>query len=101
MFYARGVAKMEIPDRMESPRTEGSGLKWVVGLALAALFVVIGVNVAYVSRGRAELSELTTANQDLKSSLTQMKTQMLSMRQQLLERPPAPPLQTPAPVETA
>jgi outer membrane murein-binding lipoprotein Lpp len=81
---------MEIPDRGESAHSNGAGLKWVLGLALAALFVVMGASLAYVSRGRARMNELAAANQALSSSITQLKTQMLSMSQQINERPAAP-----------
>ena len=86
---------MENPDREGSAPGGGAGLKWMLGAALAALFVVMGVSLAYIARGRAQMNELTAANQTLSSSLTQLKTQMQSMSQQLKERPAAPSV-TPA-----
>src|SRR2546430_298171 len=69
----------------------GAGLKWAVGLAVAALFVVAGVSMAYLSRGRTQIADLTASNQALSTSVTQLKTQVLSMSQELKERPnPAP-----------
>jgi cell division protein FtsB len=73
---------------------ENSGLHWVVGLALLALFVVGGLSLAYVSRERRQLNDLNAANQQLSSSITQMKAQMQTMTDKLSQPAPVPPAPT-------
>ncbi len=67
-----------------------SGVRWGIGVALLALFVVAGVSLAYVSRERRQLNDLTATNQSLSSSITQLKTQMQVMADKLNQPPPAP-----------
>ena len=73
------------------PIRETSGLKWGLGLAVLALFVVAGISLAYVSRERRQLNDLTAANQSLSSSITQLKAQMQSMSEKLNQPAAAPP----------
>ncbi|MEO8049730.1 MAG: hypothetical protein ABI833_04875 [Acidobacteriota bacterium] len=68
-----------------------SGLRWGIGVALLTLFVVAGISLAYVSRERRQLNDLTATNQSLSSSITQLKTQMQVMADKLNQPPPAPP----------
>ncbi len=68
---------------------EDAGLKWGLGLAVLALFVVAGISLAYVSRERRQLNDLTTANQSLSTSIAQLKTEMQTMADKL-SQPSAP-----------
>jgi hypothetical protein len=69
-----------------------SGLRWGLGLALLALFVVAGISLAYVSRERSQLNDLNATNQALSSAITQLKAQMQTMADKLSQ--PAPALAT-------
>jgi outer membrane murein-binding lipoprotein Lpp len=81
---------MDTHERNEYVR-ETSGLKWGLGLAVLALFVVAGISLAYVSRERRQLNDLTATNQSLSSSITQLKAQMQSMSEKLNQPAAAPP----------
>jgi outer membrane murein-binding lipoprotein Lpp len=56
-----------------------------------ALFMVGGISLAYVSRERRQLNELSATNQSLSSSIAQLKTEMQVMADKLSQPPPAPP----------
>ena len=70
---------------------ENSALRWGIGIAVLALFAVAGVSLAYVSRERRQLNDLTSTNQSLSSSIAQLKSEMQVMSQKLSQPPPAPP----------
>jgi hypothetical protein len=84
---------MEIPhdgysrdDLRDNSRPGGSGMKWAFGAVLIALFVAGGVGLAYLSRERAQLRDLTVANQTLNSSMTELRGRLQSMTAQLEEQ---------------
>ena len=70
---------------------EKSALRWGIGIAVLALFVVAGISLAYVSRERRQLNDLNATNQSLSSSVAQLKTEMQVMADKLSQPPPAPP----------
>jgi hypothetical protein len=70
---------------------ENSALRWGIGIAVLALFAVAGVSLAYVSRERRQLNDLTATNQSLSSSIAQLETEMRVMADKLRQPPPAPP----------
>ena len=76
---------MESDHSGESWREE-SGLKWVWGALMIALVVVSGVTLAYMSRQKAQLGDLTAANQSLNSSLTDLRGQLQSVTTRLNEQ---------------
>lgn len=67
-----------------------SGLRWGLVLAVVALVVVGGISLAYVSRERRQLNDLNATNQQLSSSITQLKAQMQTMADKLSQPAPAP-----------
>src|SRR5262249_44988232 len=78
---------------MEDPRENyqtGAFWKWGFAAAMVALFVVAGVSMTYLSRGRTKMDDVAAANQALNSSVTQLKAQLRSVTEQLNERPGAP-----------
>ena len=72
---------------------ENSGWRWGLAIAVVALVVVGGISLAYVSRERAQLNDLSATNQSLSSSITQLKAQMQTMADKLSQPAPvaAPP----------
>lgn len=82
---------MEIKDSNLSVHRENSTLRWGIGIAILALFVVAGISLAYVSRERRQLNDLNATNQSLSSSVAQLKTEMQAMADKLSQPPPAPP----------
>jgi outer membrane murein-binding lipoprotein Lpp len=82
---------METPEHRVEVDQESSGLRWGLGLAVLALFVVGGVSLAYVSRERRQLNDLNATNQSLSSSVAQLKTEMQVMAEKLSQPPPPPP----------
>lgn len=82
---------METPEHRMDVDRENSGLRWGLGLAVLALFVVVGISLAYVSRERRQLNDLNTANQSLSSSIAQLKSEMQVMADKLSQPPPAAP----------
>lgn len=74
----------EVP--YEARRSDESGLKWVLGALVIALVIVCGVTFAYMSRQKSQLSDLTTANQTLSSSLTDLRGQLQSVTAKLNEQ---------------
>ena len=79
-------------DEIDDSR-ENSGLRWGLAVAVVALVAVGGISLAYVSRERRQLNDLHATNQELSSSITQLKAQMQTMADKL-SRPapiPAPP----------
>src|ERR1700732_4205092 len=70
---------------------ENSTLRWGIGIAVLALVVVAGISLAYVSRERRQLNDLSATNQSLSSSIAQLKTEMQVMADKLSQPPPAPP----------
>jgi len=86
---SNGGNSMAINDDYASADRENAGLKWGLGLAVAALLGVAGISFAYVSRERTQLNELKATNQSLSVSLTQLKTDMQAMSEKL-NRPPVP-----------
>jgi hypothetical protein len=75
---------MEIEDN-ESQST-GSGLKWALGAVLIVMVIAGGVGFARISRERAQLSDLTVANQSLTTSLVDLRAQVQSMTAKLDEQ---------------
>ena len=67
-------------------QSNGSGMKWVLGVILIALVIAGGVGLAYMSREKAQLSDLTAANQTLSTSLTELRGQLQSMTAKLDEQ---------------
>src|SRR5579863_4931188 len=82
---------METPEDRVIVERENSGLRWGLGLAVLALFVVAGISLAYVSRERRQLNDLSATNQSLSSSIAQLKTEMQVMADKLSQPPAAPP----------
>jgi len=82
---------METPEDRVIVERENSGLRWGLGLALLTLFVVGGISLAYVSRERRQLNDLSATNQSLSSSITQLKTEMQVMADKLSQPQAAPP----------
>jgi outer membrane murein-binding lipoprotein Lpp len=66
-------------------------LRWGIGIAVLAIFVVAGISLAYVSRERRQLNDMNATNQSLSSSIAQLKTEMQVMAEKLSQPPPAPP----------
>src|SRR5690348_16173748 len=85
---------METPEGRANVDRDNSGLRWGLGLAVLALFMVGGISLAYVSRERRQLNDLNATNQSLSSSVAQLKTEMQVMADKLSQPPPPPP--TPA-----
>jgi outer membrane murein-binding lipoprotein Lpp len=87
---------METPEyrepehRIEVER-DHSGLRWGLGLAVLALFMVAGISLAYVSRERRQLNDLNATNQALSLSVAQLKTEMQGMADKLSQPAPPPP----------
>jgi len=73
---------------------ENSGWRWGLAIAVVALVAVGGISLAYVSRERRQMNDLTATNQQLSSSITQLKTQMQTMADKLSR--PAPVVAPPA-----
>jgi outer membrane murein-binding lipoprotein Lpp len=69
---------------------ENSALRWGIGIAVLAIFVVAGISLAYVSRERRQLNDMNATNQSLSSSIAQLKTEMQVMAEKLSQPPPAP-----------
>ena len=66
---------METPqDRETVVERENSALRWGIGIAVLALAVVAGMSLAYVSRERRQLNDLSATNQSLSSSVARLKT---------------------------
>ena len=76
---------MEIDESNQS-----SGWRWGLAIAVVALVVVGGIGLAYVSRERRQLNDLNATNQELSSSITQMKAQMQTMTDKLSQPAPVP-----------
>jgi outer membrane murein-binding lipoprotein Lpp len=81
---------MEAPEHRIEVDRESSGLRWGLGLAVLALFVVGGISLAYVSRERRQLNDLNATNQALSTSVAQLKTEMQAMADKLSQPPPPP-----------
>jgi hypothetical protein len=78
-------------------QSSGLGMKWVLGPVLIAMVIVGGVGLAYyMSRERAQLSDLTAANQTLTTSLTELRGQVQSMTAKLDEQAAAARLEASA-----
>ena len=75
---------------------ENSGWRWGLAIAVVALVVVGGIGLAYVSRERRQLNDLNATNQELSSSITQMKAQMQTMADKLTQATAAPAPAPPA-----
>ncbi len=69
---------------------ENSGWRWGLAIAVVALVVVGGISLAYVSRERRQLNDLNVTNQELSSSITQLKAQMQTMADKLNQPAPVP-----------
>ena len=82
---------MDINESRMNVHRENSGLRWGIGLAVLALFVIAGISLAYVSRERRQLNDLNATNQSLSSSITQLKAEMRAMAEKVSQPPPAPP----------
>jgi hypothetical protein len=82
---------MEMNESQMEVHRENSALRWGIGIAVLALFVVAGISLAYVSRERRQLNDLNATNQSLSSSIAQLKTEMRVMADKLSQPPPAPP----------
>ncbi len=75
---------------------ENSAWRWGLAIAVVALVVVGGIGLAYVSRERRQLNDLSATNQELSSSITQMKAQMQTMADKLSQATAAPAPAAPA-----
>ena len=82
---------MEVYENRGNVDPEKSVLRWGIGIAVLVLCVVAGISLAYVSRERRQLNDLTSTNQSLSSSIAQLKSEMQVMSQKLSQPPPAPP----------
>jgi len=82
---------MEVYENRGNVDPEKSALRWGIGIAVLVLCVVAGISLAYVSRERRQLNDLTSTNQSLSSSIAQLKSEMQVMSQKLSQPPPAPP----------
>jgi hypothetical protein len=65
LLFREGDSSMEAPEHRIEVDRESSGLRWGLGLAVLALFVVGGISLAYVSRERRQLNDLNATNQAL------------------------------------
>jgi hypothetical protein len=80
---------METPyggDSWHDSRPDGSGIKWALGAVVVALIIAGGVGLAYLSRERSQLRDLTAANQTLNSSMADLRARLQSMTAQLDEQ---------------
>src|SRR5689334_23022182 len=62
---------------------ENAAWRWGLGLGVLALFLIVCVGLAYLSRERSQISDLTASNQRLNSSLAQLRTEMRVMAERL------------------
>jgi len=86
LLFAGGDSPMEIDES-----NENSGWRWGLAIAVVALVVVGGISLAYVSRERRQLNDLSATNQELSSSITQLKAQMQTMADKMNQPPPVAP----------
>jgi outer membrane murein-binding lipoprotein Lpp len=73
------------PQHGES-QSNGPGMKWVVRAIVIAMVIAGGVGTAYISRQKTQLRDLTTANQTLNTSLTELRDQIKTMASKLDEQ---------------
>jgi outer membrane murein-binding lipoprotein Lpp len=85
-----GDSPMETPQDRADVDRENSALRWGIGIAVLALAVVAGISLAYVSRERRQLNDLSVTNQTLSSSVAQLKTEMQVMADRLSQPASAP-----------
>jgi len=81
---------MDVNESRVNVDPEKSALRWGIGIAVLVLCVVAGISLAYLSRERRQLNELSATNQSLSSSIAQMKTEMRVMADKLSQPPPPP-----------
>jgi len=60
-------------------QANSAGGKWVMRAILIAMVIAGGVGFAYLTRQKAQLSELATVNQTLNTSLTELRGQLTAM----------------------
>ena len=77
-------------------QSTGSGMKWALGVVLVAMVIAGAVGLTYISREKAQLSDLAVANQTLTTSLTELRAQVQSMTAKLDEQAAAARLEASA-----
>ena len=63
-----------------------SNLRWAMGLVVIVLVCGMGFGLAYLSRERRQLNELTAANQSLNAALDRTQVQLRTLTERLNER---------------
>src|ERR1700681_1741129 len=63
-----------------------SNLRWAIGLVVIVLVCGMGFGLAYLSRERRQLNELTAANQSLNAALDRTQVQLRTLTERLNER---------------
>jgi hypothetical protein len=72
----------ENDDRVDTYR-ENAAWKWGLCFGVLALFLMVCVGLAYLSRERRQISDLTAFNQSLNSSVAQLRAEMRVMAERL------------------
>jgi len=69
-----------------------SNSRWAIGLVLIVLVCGMGFGLAYLSRERRQLNELTAANQNLNTALDRTQAQLRTLTERLNERTAVAPV---------
>src|ERR1700722_18973872 len=69
----------------ESPSNRPE-MKWVLGAVVVVFAIAAGIGFGYISHERAQLKELSAANQGLNTSLSGMKSELQAMTEKLNEQ---------------
>jgi len=78
-----------------------SNLRWAMGLVVIVLVCGMGFGLAYLSRERRQLNELTAANQSLNAALDRTQVQLRTLTERLNERAVNSTVNTSAPLAPA
>jgi uncharacterized coiled-coil protein SlyX len=78
-----------------------SNLRWAIGLVVIVLVCGMGFGLAYLSRERRQLNELTAANQSLNAALDRTQVQLRTLTERLNERAVSTAVNTSAPLAPA